>query len=145
MRTTGANGVGRFSVGLIVANYDDMVQARHGSLDQGKVRRLTLAGIVDSGASRVVVPLGVARRLGLQSTDKVRVRYADGRTAMRSAVKDVYLEILRRNGVFTATIEPNRRSILIGAIVLEDLDLLVDCKHRRLIPRDPRYIIAEIE
>jgi hypothetical protein len=29
--------------------------------------------------------------------------------------------------------------------VLEDLDLLVDCAHQRLVPRDPRFVISEIE
>jgi hypothetical protein len=34
---------------------------------------------------------------------------------------------------------------LIGAIVLEDLDLLVDCTAKRVLPRDPRGAIYEIE
>jgi hypothetical protein len=34
---------------------------------------------------------------------------------------------------------------LIGAIVLEALDLLVDCRTQTLRPRDPKEIIAEIE
>jgi hypothetical protein len=38
-----------------------------------------------------------------------------------------------------------RKTALIGAIVLEQLDLLVDCTHQRLVPRDPRYQIVEIE
>jgi hypothetical protein len=29
--------------------------------------------------------------------------------------------------------------------VLEDLDLIVDCTHGRLVPRDPRHIISEVE
>jgi len=34
---------------------------------------------------------------------------------------------------------------LIGAIVLEDLDLLVDCQNQRVVPRDPSGAIYEIE
>ena len=34
---------------------------------------------------------------------------------------------------------------LIGAIVLEALDLLVDCRKQRLYPRDPDYVVSEIE
>jgi hypothetical protein len=41
--------------------------------------------------------------------------------------------------------EPNRETALIGAIVLEDLDLLVDCTAQRVVPRDPRGAIYEIE
>ena len=42
-------------------------------------------------------------------------------------------------------IEPRRRSTLIGAIVLEDLDFLVDCTAQRLVPRDPKFVVSEIE
>ena len=44
-----------------------------------------------------------------------------------------------------STVEPDRDSALIGAIVLEELDLVVDCVTEMLCPRDPRHIISEIE
>lgn len=50
-----------------------------------------------------------------------------------------------RSSVFNAIVEPGRNSALIGAIVLEDLDLLVDCTSQTLRPRDPNQIISEIE
>jgi len=30
-------------------------------------------------------------------------------------------------------------------IVLEDLDFLVDCNKQRLVPRDPDFVVSEIE
>jgi hypothetical protein len=42
-------------------------------------------------------------------------------------------------------VEPDRTTAVIGAIVLEALDLLVDCRTQTLQPRDPSGIIAEIE
>ena len=56
-----------------------------------------------------------------------------------------FLQMLGREGTFTAVIEPKRETALVGAIVLEDLDLLVDCTSQRVIPRDPRGPTAEIE
>ena len=53
-----------------------------------------------------VLPEAVVKKLGLVSTGKVRVRYADGRTAKRERVQYVYLEALGRNSVFSATVEP---------------------------------------
>lgn len=47
--------------------------------------------------------------------------------------------------IFKAIAEPRRKDVLIGAIVLEDLDLVVDCRTQRLHPRDPKQILAEIE
>jgi predicted aspartyl protease len=145
MRARGANGVGRFSIEFEVANYADMVKARDGLLEPDKVRRLTIPGVVDSGAARLVLPQAVVKRLGLPSGDKVKVRYADGRNGTRDTAEGVYVELLGRHGLFIAVVEPKRRTALVGAIVLEELDLLVDCKHQCLVPRDPRFIVSEIE
>ena len=102
-------------------------------------------GVVDSGASDLVLPQAVVRQLGLRSTDQVEVRYADGRTATRDLVDGVDVLILGRHALFSAVVEPKRRTALVGAIVLEALDLLVDCRTQTLQPRDPTGIVAEIE
>ena len=145
MVQTGAKKVGRFAIEFEVANNDDLVRALDGRLAPAKIRRERVQGIVDSGAARLVLPEAVAKRLGLRTSGQVKVRYADRRVGKRPAVEGAYLEILGRHGVFSATVEPKRDTALIGAIVLEDLDLLVDCTKQRLVPRDPDYIVSEIE
>jgi hypothetical protein len=57
----------------------------------------------------------------------------------------VRLHLQGRDGIFTAVVEPKRDTALIGAIVLEDLDFLVDCQKQRLVPRDPDFVVSEIE
>jgi predicted aspartyl protease len=146
MRTTnGEQQVGRFKVQVELANNDDMAMVRRGDLEPDKVRRLKLEALVDSGAARLVLPESAVKKLGLASTGKVKVRYANGRTAMRPQVEGVYVELLGRHGLFNATVEPKRDTALLGAIVLEDLDFLVDCKKQRLYPRDPDFVVSEIE
>jgi predicted aspartyl protease len=137
--------MGRFAVAVKIANNDDLAQVRLGLLEPAKVRQLTIDGVVDSGAARLVLPQKIAEQLGLPHAVKVKVQYADGRRAIRNKVKEVYLEIMGRDGTFSAIVEPKRRTALIGAIVLEELDYLVDCTHHRLVPRDPRYVVSEIE
>jgi len=145
MRTTEEGEMGRFKVEVELANNDDMARVRSGDLDPAKVRRVKIQGVVDSGATRLVLPAAVSKQLGLTATAKVKVRYADGRTAKRDQVEGVYLELLGRHSVFNAVVEAKRETALIGAIVLEDLDLLVDCTNQRLVPRDPKYVVSEIE
>jgi predicted aspartyl protease len=135
----------RFSVTFEVANNDDLAAARRGDLEPGKVRRLTIPGVVDGGGSRLVLPKQVVRKLGLSVTGQVKVKYADGRTAKLPVVQGVHVELQGRDSIFKATVEPKRDTALIGAIVLEDLDFLVDCEKQRLVPRDPKFIVSEIE
>jgi predicted aspartyl protease len=143
--TKGKKDVGRFSVEIDVANYRDLVAVDLGRLKPDKVRRTTIRGVVDSGASQLVLPGTVAKQLGLPKGARVKVRYADGRGATRDSVDDVYVELLGRHGTFTAIVEPKREQALIGAIVLEAFDLLPDCARQRLVPRDPDFIVSEIE
>ena len=109
------------------------------------MRRETIRGLVVPDATRLVLPGAVAQRLGLRSIAPGKVQYEDGRSEMRDRVDDVHVEIQGRDGVFSAIVEPRRSEALIGAIVLEDLDFLVDCAQQKLIPRDPTCVVSEIE
>ena len=144
-RVKGAAEMGRFPVEIGLANNEDLIEARKGRIKPEKVRRTTLSGVVDPGATRLVLPANVAQTLGVPQIERVRTRYADGRTAWRDVVDEVRVELLGRSRVFDAIVAPNRKTALIGAIVLEVLDFLVDCTNQKLVPRDPRHMIAELE
>ena len=137
--------MGRFSVEVSLANLQDQVVAEAGVLSPDKVRRVKLSGIVDTGATRLVLPANIVKTLGLTERGEINCKYADGRRAKRKVVGDVVLEFGGRRGVFSAVVEPNRKDALIGAIVLEELDLIPDCIAQKLRPRDPRGLLAELE
>lgn len=145
MATATEPNVGRFSVDVELANDEDLVRAKVGLISNEQVRRVTIRGVVDSGATRLVVPESVVQRLGLEVSGIAQVRYADGRTASRMIANRIHLTYGGRDSIFNAVVEPGRDSALIGAIVLEDLDFVVDCSGQRLVPRDPKQIVSEIE
>lgn len=135
----------RFSVEVDLTNNEDLLRARRGDIPLEQVRRERVRGVVDSGATRLVIPEALAKRLGLETSSTAQVRYAGGRTALCAVVQQIHLSYGGRESVFNAIVEPERESALIGAIVLEDLDFLIDCTSRRLVPRDPKQIISEAE
>lgn len=137
--------MGRFSVEVELSNDADEVLAEAGNIPAAKVRRIVVLGLVDSGATRLIIPKKVADQLGLKTVSEATVRYADGHTATRPIVERLRLAYGGRQSVFNAIVEPNRDELLIGAIVLEDLDFLVDCGAQRLVPRNPEHIISEAE
>ncbi len=136
--------MGRFSVDMELRNHGDEVLAKAGAMAADKVRHAHIKGIVDCGSSHLVLPESAATELGLDTTGISGVRYADDRTARRNVVEDVRVELLGRQGTFRAIVEPNRTSALIGAIVLEDLDFLVDSRNQKLVPRDPDQMLAKL-
>ena len=137
--------MGRVSVNLHLANNRDVQMAEGGALARDQIRRTHVEAVVDTGANYLVIPATVANQLGCPVKGEATIHYADRRSAKRTVVGEVWVELLGRDGSFKAIVEPDRTNALVGAIVLEDLDLLVDCGTQTLQPRDPQGIVAEIE
>ena len=141
----GDTEMGRVNADMQIVNRGDKISAQRGHLPPDQVRSTNSNGIVDTGAAMLVIPESIAQQLGFPVVGQTTVRYADHRTASRDLVEDVEVEILGRRASFQAVVEPSRKEPLIGAIVLEALDLLVDCRTNQLQPRDPNTMITEIE
>jgi predicted aspartyl protease len=137
--------VGRVTIDFVIANNRDVVALFPRNDVLNHVRHVTLSGVVDSGAAKLVLPQRAVDELGLLPDGETTVRLADNRRERRSVVSNVWLQLLGRHGVFSAVVEPNRQDALIGAIVLEELDLLVDCGTQSLYPREPDSTLTEIE
>src|SRR5262245_8104266 len=106
MRTNGA-AVGRFKVELELANNDDMAAVRRGDLEPDKVRRVKILGVVDSGAARLVLPQDAVKKLGLVSTAKVKVRYANNSVAKRPLWKESIWSCRAATAFSTPSWNPN--------------------------------------
>jgi predicted aspartyl protease len=137
--------MGRFAVDIVLANFRDVAREPAGARLPDAVPHRTLSAIVDTGAARLVLPESVVSALNLEHDGEATVRYADQRCETRPVVSGVWLQLMGRDGVFKAIVEPNRTDALLGAYVLEELDLVVDCPTQTLHPREPDRILAEIE
>jgi hypothetical protein len=102
---------------------------------------------VDTGATMLVLPGWLQEQLQFPVIRRRLVRYANEETVEREVVYGVEVTVCGRTGVFEAVIEPAKRYGLLGAIVLEALDLIADPRSQRLYvnPRSPDLPMAEIE
>ena len=129
---------------LELQNNADRELAAGGFKPPEEVREVEIDGWVDTGAEQLVLPKDVADALGVPTVGEANVRFADGRRDVRPVVDKVWLSVAGRHGVFQAVVEPGRQSALIGAVVLEYLDLLVDPVSKECRPRDADRILAEM-
>ena len=112
-------------------SYDEESVFR-GHLAPEGVRSLEIEALVDTGATMLMLPAEVVAALGLREGGRRKVRYANGDVAEVPWVSGVKLTILGREMVATALVERAGTTALIGQIPLEELDLLVDPKSRKL-------------
>ena len=102
--------------------------------------------VIDTGATMVVLPKNLVNELGLEKIEDVRVKYADGRIERKEVYGGVKLELKGRTGIFDVLAEDEGTQPLIGQIVLERLDLIIEPSARKLIPnpRSPEMPMIEV-
>jgi clan AA aspartic protease len=131
---------------LKLTNKFDEETARRGLMDAKDIRSIEIEALVDTGATMLVLPADVVAKLGLRQEGTRPVKYANGKVAKVPWVSGVKLEVLGRDAVFDALVEPAGTTALIGQIPLEALDLIVDPKSRdvRVNPLSPDEPLLEI-
>jgi len=97
-------------------------------------RTIEVNAVVDTGATMLVIPLSIARKLKLRKMREVQARYADGHVCSKPVYGVVTAEVMGRAGEFDVLVEENGHQPLIGQILLEQLDLIVNPKKWTLIP-----------
>ncbi len=102
---------------------------------------------VDSGATMLVIPGWLQENLNFPIIRKQQVKYANERTEVKDVVYGVEIEVCGRKTVATAVVEPAKAYGLLGAIVMEELDLIVEPRGLKIYPnpRSPDIPMAEIE
>ncbi|MEM2238866.1 MAG: clan AA aspartic protease [Candidatus Bathyarchaeia archaeon] len=108
-------------------------------------KSVEVEALIDTGATMASLPIDIVENLGLIEIDRRRVRYADNRIELKPVYGVVKIEIKERVGNFDVIGEVRGSQPLIGQVVLETLDLLVDPTTRKVIanPRSPDIPMIE--
>jgi len=115
-------------------NNQDVTRLADGRIAVEQVRQQEQELIVDTGARAVGLPLPIIEQLGLPATRKVTVTLSDGSRQERQLYGELRVQVGDRDDVFSCVAKPEGAPLLLGQIVLEVLDLVVDCGRQRLIP-----------
>jgi clan AA aspartic protease len=99
---------------------------------------------VDTGATLLVISDQIAKEFTFPVIRTQTVKYANAETADRDVVWGVELEICGRKGIFEAIVEPNKQYPLIGAVVMETLDLIIEPRSFKVYP-NPRSQLPMVE
>ncbi len=128
----------RSIMGLVYADIelvsnDDLTLFALGQLGADKVRRMTVRALVDSGAEMLAINERIKAQLGLRVLSKQFGELADGSTIEVEIVGPLEVRFANRDTTARAMVLPGNAEVLLGAIPMEDMDILVDPKNRQLI------------
>ena len=111
-----------------LANNDELVLANAGVMNPEDVKRVTVEdALVDTGATRLGLPPPLIEQLGLTPFRSEPVRTVNGITELW-IYSPVQFTLLERESITTVMGVPEGAPVLIGHLLLEDLDLCLDMK-----------------
>ena len=99
---------------------------------QPDLKALTVRALADTGGLHLCVPTHVALQLGLEEIERREVTLADGSRQAVPYVGPIHLRFANRSGFMGAMVLGDE--VLLGAIAMEDLDLVVHPGTRSVIP-----------
>lgn len=136
---TGVNEMGLVYAEIDIISVDDIVLHRRGFLNENEIKQTTVTALVDSGAFMLSINENLKTQLDLPVIEKQFVTLADESTIQVEVVGPVEVRFENRSTTVRAIVLPGDAEVLLGAIPMEDMDVLVDPRQRKLVvnPKHP--------
>lgn len=112
---------------------DDLALYRRGYIKEEDIKRMKVNALVDSGAEMLAINEQVKDFLNLFVLDTQRAELADGSKVELEIVGPVEIRFSNRRASVDAIVLPDDVQILLGAIPMEEMDVLIDTKRQQLI------------
>jgi clan AA aspartic protease len=133
-------------MGLIYAeieliNGDDMALARKNYIGEEDIKRMHVNMLVDTGAYNLCINESIQEQLQFPIVEKRKAETADGRIVEMDVVSNVEVRFRNRATTCRAMVLPGDSEPLLGAIPLEDMDVLIHPLRQELIvnPEHPYF------
>ena len=131
-------------MGLVYAeiellNSRDVDNFEEGSLPEPQIRRMNIRMNVDSGAIMLAINENIRTQLGLRVVDTRPCLLANGTYVELPIVRNVMVRFVNRECVVSALVLPGDTEPLLGAIPMEEMDVLISPRQQQLIvnPQHP--------
>ena len=133
-------------MGLVYAeieliNAEDIALARRYFIGEDEVKRMNINALVDTGAYMLCINESIQEQLQFPIVEKRKGQLADGTIQDFDVVTGVELKFKNRRTSCSAMVLPGDSEVLLGAIPLEDMDVMIHPLRQELIvnPDHPYY------
>jgi clan AA aspartic protease len=124
-----------------IINGGDLEMARRNIIGEDEIKRMPLNILVDTGAYYLCINETIQEQLGLTLKEKRKGQLADGSVVEYDVVGPVELKFKNRRCNVDAMVLPGDNEPLLGAIPMEDMDVLIHPLRQELIvnPEHPYF------
>ena len=136
---TGVNEMGLVFAEIELFNAGELYDFRKGLTTEENVKRVKVKSLVDSGSFMLAINDEIRNQLDLPLLEKQFSVLADETQIEVEVVGPVEVRFENRRTTCDAVVLPHGRDVLLGAIPMEDMDVLIDPREQKLIvnPKHP--------
>jgi clan AA aspartic protease len=127
------NDMGRVYAEIEVIPTEDLILSREGFLAEKDVRRTEVRFVVDSDADYLCINEHIKNQLQLPVLDERIFELADGTEVRFEIVGPVDIRFGNREATCRAVVLPGDTDPLLGAIPMEDMDVLIHPRSQQLV------------
>ena len=111
---------------ITLKNAIDVGNCTRGLIEEHEIRQITVMALVDTGASTLVINEDLRRLLGLEVRKVREATLANNTKEFCQVTEPVEIHWKDRETALKALVVSGGGEVLLGALALEDLDLIVD-------------------
>ncbi|GHV86077.1 hypothetical protein AGMMS50230_16850 [Spirochaetia bacterium] len=127
---------------ITLKNAGDAIRVQERLITEPEVRKTTVSAIVDTGAATLFITEAVCQQLGLTVQSERSARIANGTRITCKVTEPVEIRWKERSTTCPAIVMPGAENVLLGAIPLEDMDVMVNSAGRELVGAHGDEIVA---
>jgi clan AA aspartic protease len=137
-------------MGLIYAeieliNGGDLELVRRGYMDKDEVKRMWINALVDTGSYMLAINENIQEQLQLPVVEKRKAQLANGHIVECEVVAPVEVRFKNRQTTCRAMVLPGDAEPLLGAIPLEDMDVIIHPLRQELIVNPDHPYFAQMK
>ena len=137
-------------MGLVYAevqliNGEDLLMARRNMIGEEEIKQMTVNALVDTGAYTLRINENIQEQLQPPLLEKRMGNMADGRIKEYGVVGPIELKFKNRRTMVNAMVLPGDNEVLLGAIPLEDMDVLIHPQRQELIDNPDHPYFAQMK
>jgi clan AA aspartic protease len=118
---------------ITLKNLGDKVRVECGLIKESEIREMTVQSIVDTGAVTLVISEAVQKELGLRTEHLRESSLANDEKVICKIAETVEVWWRDRSMTCEPWVLPGAKDVLLGAIPLENMDLMVDPTELKLV------------
>jgi clan AA aspartic protease len=137
-------------MGLIYAeieliNGEDLVLARKNIIEKEEIKKMWVNVLVDTGSYMLAINENIQEQLQLPVVEKKKAQLANGHIIECDVVAPIEIRFKNRRSNCSAMVLPGDSEPLLGAIPMEDMDVLIHPLRQELIVNPDHPYFAQMK